>query len=364
MNFIIWWVIFGILIGSLGTYLLYTSKKQDAETGALVGALVGAIGNLVLLIPLWAYIYTQGRYLGIQSTAVAGEAAIMPAVPTSVTARPSSMTFRRTGRVALYLFLFLMTLVYLLPVYTVVTTSLKTRDEAGNLNEVWSFPSKINWESYSTALDELGPKLRNSFVLTVTATILSAIMGSMNGYVLSKWKFPGANMVFALMLFGMFIPYQSILIPLFEFIHDIKLGGTLYGLILAHVVYGLPITTLIFRNYYAEVPTEMLEAGSIDGAGFYGIYRWIVFPISLPGFVVVIIWQFTQIWNEFLFAVTLTNQKWQPITVALALLSGGEAVAWNLPMAGAVLAALPTLFVYIVLGRYFIRGLLAGSVKG
>jgi glucose/mannose transport system permease protein len=189
-------------------------------------------------------------------------------------------------------------------------------------------------------------------------------MGSLNGYVLAKWRFPGANIVFPLMLFGMFIPYQSILIPLFQFIQDIKLGGSLTGLVMAHVIYGLPITTLIFRNYYTEVPTEMIEAGLIDGAGFFRVYINILFPLSLPGFVVVIIWQFTQIWNEFLFAVTLTNESSQPITVALAYLAGGEAVKWNLPMAGAVLAALPTLVVYIVLGRYFIRGLLAGSVKG
>jgi glucose/mannose transport system permease protein len=166
------------------------------------------------------------------------------------------------------------------------------------------------------------------------------------------------------MLFGMFIPYQSILIPLFQFIRNVNLGGSLTGLILAHAVYGLPITTLIFRNFYTEVPTEMLEAGMIDGAGFFGLYFRIVFPLSLPGFVVVIIWQFTQIWNEFLFAITLTSEKFNPITVKLALLAGGEAVNWNLPMAGAVLAALPTLLVYIVLGRYFIRGLFAGSVKG
>ncbi|MBN1200454.1 MAG: carbohydrate ABC transporter permease [Anaerolineae bacterium] len=267
-------------------------------------------------------------------------------------------------RMALYAFLILMMLVYLLPVYTVVVTSLKTPKEAGKLAKVWDLPTEINWKSYETALDELGPQLKNSFILTISATIISAVMGSMNGYVLAKWKFPGANIIFPLMLFGMFIPYQSILIPLFQFVQDIDLGGTIYGLIIAHVVYGLPITTLIFRNYYAEVPTEMLEAGAIDGAGFFGIYRWIVFPLSLPGFVVVIIWQFTQIWNEFLFAVTLTDQSSQPITVALALLAGGEAVNWNLPMAGAVLAALPTLVVYIVLGRYFIRGLLAGSVKG
>jgi glucose/mannose transport system permease protein len=167
------------------------------------------------------------------------------------------------------------------------------------------------------------------------------------------------------MLFGMFIPYQSILIPLFQFLNGIGLYGNIPGLIVVHVIYGLPITTLIFRNYYAEVPTEMVEAGKIDGAGFFGIYRHIMFPISMPGFVVVIIWQFTQAWNEFLFAVTLTSGTGnEPITVALSNLAGGRAVQWNLPMAGAILAAIPTLIVYIVLGRYFIRGLLAGSVKG
>jgi glucose/mannose transport system permease protein len=129
-------------------------------------------------------------------------------------------------------------------------------------------------------------------------------------------------------------------------------------------VYGLPITTLIFRNYYMEIPDSLIEASALEGAGFFAIYRYIVFPLSLPGFVVVVIWQFTQIWNEFLFAVTLSNPTSQPITVALAQLAGGEAVRWNLPMAGALLAALPTLLVYVVFGRYFVRGLLAGSVKG
>ncbi len=133
---------------------------------------------------------------------------------------------------------------------------------------------------------------------------------------------------------------------------------------MVHIVYGLPITTLIFRNFYAEIPTTMLEAAKVDGASFFGVYSKIIFPLSISGFVVVIIWQFTQIWNEFLFAVVLTKNDSQPITVALAQLAGGEAVKWNLPMAGAILTALPTLFVYIVLGRYFIRGLLAGSIKG
>ncbi|MFC6664787.1 carbohydrate ABC transporter permease [Deinococcus radiopugnans] len=176
--------------------------------------------------------------------------------------------------------------------------------------------------------------------------------------------FPGANTLFALMLFGMFIPYQAVLIPLFQFIKGLGLYGSIWGLILAHVVYGIPITTLIFRNFYADVPDALVEAATIDGAGFWEIYARVIFPISIPGFVVVIIWQFTQVWNEFLFAATLTNTGSQPVTYALSQLAGGQAVSWNLPMAGAILAALPTLLVYIVLGRYFVRGLLAGSVKG
>ena len=364
MMILIGWIIFGAIIGSFGTYLLYDYRGYEPDPGALLGGLVGAVGNLVLLIPLWGYVWVKGMPFQPASAGVVPVTAGVPVSPSVYTAQDQSPLLRTVLRIVPYVFLIGMTIIYLLPVYTVVTTSLKTPQEAGQLNKVWELPSELHFESYRAALDELGPKLRNSFLLTINATVISAIMGSMNGYVLSKWRFPGANIAFPLMLFGMFIPYQSILIPLFEFIQDINLGGTLFGLVLAHVVYGLPITTLIFRNYYTEVPTEMIEAGLIDGAGFFGIYRRILFPLSLPGFVVVIIWQFTQIWNEFLFAVTLTNEKSQPITVALALLAGGEAVKWNLPMAGAVLAALPTLVVYIILGRYFIRGMLAGSVKG
>ncbi|UCH24676.1 MAG: carbohydrate ABC transporter permease [Trueperaceae bacterium] len=272
---------------------------------------------------------------------------------------------RRRGRLAWlpYLFLTAAALLFLVPVYLVVITSFK--DPATiNLATTWQVPERWYWQSFREAWQLLAPKLLNSATLTVFATVLSAMMGSMNGYVLSKWRFRGANILFPLMLFGMFIPYQSILIPLFQFLRDLNLYGGIPGLILVHVVYGLPITTLIFRNYYAEIPDEMVEASKIDGASFFGIYRHLIFPLSLPGFVVVIIWQFTQIWNEFLFAVTLTKVESQPITVALAQLAGGEAVKWNLPMAGAILAALPTLLVYILLGRYFIRGLLAGSVKG
>ncbi|CAN5819936.1 carbohydrate ABC transporter permease [soil metagenome] len=276
------------------------------------------------------------------------------------------MTNRRrpvSTRWIVYLVLVLGALFFLLPVYLVVVTAFKAPADI-RLATAWHLPETWHPQSFVIAWEAFAPKLRNSMVLAVSATAIAAVLGSLNGYVLSKWRFRGANVIFPLMLFGMFIPYQAILIPLFGFLRDIGLYGTLQGLVLTHVVYGLPITTLIFRNFYAEIPDEMLEAGKIDGAGFFGLYWWIVFPLSVSGFVVVVIWQFTQIWNEFLFAVTLTRSATEPITVALAQLAGGEAVRWNLPMAGAILAALPTLIIYVVLGRYFIRGLLAGSVKG
>lgn len=267
------------------------------------------------------------------------------------------------ARFTVYTLLLTATLFYLLPIYLVLMTALK-EPAAISLSSTWQLPETWHWRSFVVAWEAFAPKLRNSLILALTATAGSALLGSLNGYVLSKWRFRGADIVFPLMLFGMFIPYQSILIPLFQFLRDIGLYGGLPGLILTHIVYGLPITTLIFRNFYAEIPDEMLDAAKMDGAGFFGIYRLIIFPLSVSGFVVVVIWQFTQVWNEFLFAVTLTRQSSQPITVALAQLAGGQAVNWNLPMAGAILAALPTLLIYIVLGRYFIRGLLAGSVKG
>jgi len=262
-----------------------------------------------------------------------------------------------------YLLLMVATVFFLGPVYLVVVTALK-EPAVIRLATAWQLPEVWHWQSFVVAWDAFSSGLRNSLVLAVSATVISALLGSLNGYVLSKWRFPGANIVFPLMLFGMFIPYQSVLIPLFQFLRDAGMYGGLSGLILTHVIYGLPITTLIFRNFYAEIPDEMLEAGKIDGAGFFGLYTRVVFPLSISGFVVVVIWQFTQIWNEFLFAVTLTRRASAPITVALAQLAGGEAVRWNLPMAGAILAAVPTLIIYVILGRYFIRGLLAGSVKG
>lgn len=266
-------------------------------------------------------------------------------------------------RILVYALLIIFAAMFLIPVYMVLVTSFKSIDQV-NLTTMWAFPTNFTLDSFTRAFERLAPNFVNSVLLVVPATAISAILGSMNGYVLSKWRFKGANILFPLMLFGMFIPYQAILIPMVQFLRSIGLYGGLPGLILVHVVYGIPITTLIFRNYYAEVPNELLEAGQIDGAGFFGLYSRILLPISVPGFVVVIIWQFTQIWNEFLFGVTITGPETQPITVALQNLSGSQIVEWNVQMAGAFLTALPTLLVYILLGRYFIRGLLAGSVKG
>lgn len=266
-------------------------------------------------------------------------------------------------RWALYAALVLALAFFLLPVYMMAVTALK-EPAAISLDTAWQLPPRWNWASFAEAWSSFVPKLRNSLVLTVSAAALSAMIGSLNGYALAKWPFPGSNAVFAFLLFGMFIPYQAVLIPLFDFVRAIGLYGSVWGLVLVHTVYGIPITTLIFRNYYVDIPDALVEASSLEGAGFFAIYRHVVFPLSLPGFVVVIIWQFTQIWNEFLFAVTLSNPASQPITVALAQLAGGEAVRWNLPMAGALMAALPTLLVYVIFGRYFVRGLLAGSLKG
>ncbi|MEW9033160.1 MAG: carbohydrate ABC transporter permease [Planifilum fimeticola] len=270
---------------------------------------------------------------------------------------------RRLPRFLLYLILVALSLFYLTPVYVMVVTSFKGMEEA-TLDRMWELPSSFDLASYATAYEKLAPHLLNSLYLTIPATLLTALLGSLNGYVLSKWRFRGANTLFTLLLFGMFIPYQSILIPLIQFMQGIGLYNSIPGLILIHVVYGIPIATLIFRNFYAGIPTEILEAAKIDGCGMMGIYRRIILPLSLSGFVVVGIWEFTQVWNEFLFAVTMTTSTQQPVMVALQNLSGSQIVQWNVQMAGALLAALPTLLVYIFLGRYFIRGLLAGSLKG
>jgi glucose/mannose transport system permease protein len=279
-------------------------------------------------------------------------------------APPRPVTRWRPSTVVAYLLLSALAVFFLLPMFAIVVTSLKSFNEVSR-STLWELPKAPTLEAFGSAFEVLAPAFLNSVFLVVPATILSALLGSLNGYVLSKWKFRGANLIFALLLFGMFIPYQSILIPLFQFLSAVGLYGGIPGLILVHVVYGIPICTLIFRNYFATVPRELLEAARMDGASVLGIFRHIMLPISIPGFVVVMIWQFTSIWNEFLFAVTIAQDPTQrPITVALQNLAGSLLSQYQVQMAGALLAAAPTLLVYILLGRYFVRGLLAGSLKG
>ena len=270
---------------------------------------------------------------------------------------------RSRNRYWSYIPLILLAIFYLIPIYIMVITGFKTGDEI-SLKTMWNLPRTLGIDNYQKAFEQLSPNLLNSFKLVIPSSILSSILGSLNGYVLAKWKFKGADLIFTLILFGMFIPYQSILIPLVQFMDSVGLYGGIPGLILVHIIYGIPITTLTFRNYYASIPNELVEAAKIDGADMLGIYWKILLPISIPSFVVVLIWQFTQAWNDFLFSVVLTQPKNWTVTVALNNISGGQIIPWNLQMAASLLAALPTLLVYIFLGRYFLRGMMAGSLKG
>lgn len=270
---------------------------------------------------------------------------------------------RRLSRPIMYAMLLIMAVFFLLPIYVLLITGLKGFAEV-DLQRMWDLPEGINFENFSAAYEVLRPHLLNSLKLVIPSSIISSFVGSINGYVFTKWRFKRSDLIFTLILFGMFIPYQSILIPLVQFMEKLGMRGSISGLVLVHVIYGIPITTLIFRNYYAGIPSEVLESARIDGAGILGLYRHIVFPLSIPGFVVVLIWQFTQAYNDFLFAVVLTSNDTWPVTVALNNMAGSQIIQWNVQMAGALLAAVPTLIIYILLGRYFLRGLMAGALKG
>ncbi|ADK82164.1 carbohydrate ABC transporter permease [Sediminispirochaeta smaragdinae] len=270
----------------------------------------------------------------------------------------------RTSVVVKYFLAILCALLFLFPLYVLLNTSLKPFSEV-RISEMWIPAQHISSEGFVESFSKLRGNLFNSFLLVIPVSFFSILFGSLNGYVFSKWKFRFSNLIFALIIFGMFIPYQSILIPLVQSLNKMGLYGHLKGLIITHIIYGLPISTLMFRNYYAKLPDELLEAGMLDGLGIWGVFRRIIGPISAPATVVVLIWQFTSVWNDFLFAVVITQKpSIQPITVALQNLAGSQVIEWNVQMAGALIAAIPTLLVYIFLGKYFIRGLLAGSVKG
>jgi glucose/mannose transport system permease protein len=282
----------------------------------------------------------------------------------------------RTGaitRTFIYVTLLVFALFYLLPFFVMLVNSLKPLSEitGGNmmaLPQDWTLaPWASAWSTAQIGVEPTGlrPYFLNSILMVVPAVAISTVLGALNGYVLTKWRFRGDTILFGLMLFSCFIPFQIVLIPMAMILGKIGLAGTVPGLVLVHVVYGIGFTTLYFRNYYAAFPTELVRAAMIDGAGFFRIFWRIMLPVSGPITVVSIIWQFTNIWNDFLFGASFGGQS-QPMTVALNNLvqSSTGVKEYNVHFAGAILAALPTLFVYIVAGRYFVRGLMAGSVKG
>ena len=278
------------------------------------------------------------------------------------------------GRAIIYTLLILFALYYLMPLFVMVSTSLKTLDDirAGNLV---SIPVEITFEAWAKAwsgactgvdCDGLRGNFWNSVSFVVPAVLISTLIGALNGYVLTMWRFRGSDLFFTLLLLGCFIPFQVVLLPMAQTLGYIGIANSIAGLIFVHVVYGLAFTTLFFRNFYVAIPDEMIKAARIDGAGFFRIFWRIILPISPPIIVVCIIWQFTQIWNDFLFGVVFSSGQRQPITVALNnLVNTSTGVKeYNVDMAAAIIAALPTLFVYVVAGKYFMRGLTAGSVKG
>ncbi|MBO6916811.1 MAG: carbohydrate ABC transporter permease [Rhizobiaceae bacterium] len=289
----------------------------------------------------------------------------------------SSDTAIRTGRVTrffLYLVLILFALFYLLPFGVMLVNSVKPLAEitGGNmlsLPDVWTLePWFKAWSSAQIGVEATGlsPYFWNSIKMVVPAVAISTILGALNGYVLTKWRFKYDTLIFGMMLFACFIPFQIVLIPMARILGLTGLAGSTPGLVLVHVVFGLGFTTLYFKNYYQVFPTELIRAAQIDGAGFFRIFQRILLPSSGPIIVVSVIWQFTNIWNDFLFGASFADLDSQPMTVALNNLvqSSHGVKEYNVHFAGAVFAALPTLLVYIVAGRYFVRGLMAGSVKG
>ncbi|MEM7045208.1 MAG: carbohydrate ABC transporter permease [Pseudomonadota bacterium] len=280
----------------------------------------------------------------------------------------------RLTRALIYAALILFAVYFLLPMFVMLVNSVKPLDEirGGNMLALplafTTAPWASAWSSAQIGVEPTGlsPYFWNSIKMVVPAVIISTLMGALNGYVLTKWRFKGDTLLFGLMLFACFIPFQIVLIPMARILGTLGLAGTTAGLVLVHVVYGLGFTTLFFRNYYAAFPDELIKAAKIDGASFFQIFRRILLPSSGPIIVVTVIWQFTNVWNDFLFGASFADFDSMPMTVALNnLVSSSTGVKeYNVHFAGALLAALPTLIVYIVSGRYFVRGLMAGAVKG
>lgn len=275
------------------------------------------------------------------------------------------MNVERIGkRAATYLVLCLFCAFYLMPFYVMIITGLKPYEDV-NVMRMWELPRGIYLEGVREAWQRVSPNFRNSMMITLPAALISSFIGSMNGYIFAKWRFRGIHTIFIFFLVGMFLPYQGILIPLVLLLQRLHLYGTVIGLILVHCIFGIPITALLFRSYYAGIPNELLDASKMDGCGFFGIYRWVLLPISMPAFAVVLLWQFTSIWNDYLIGlVVLSNPRLAPINVAVQNIAGSWSVEWNVQMSAALIAAMPTIVVYLALSKLFMRGLLAGALKG
>jgi glucose/mannose transport system permease protein len=265
-------------------------------------------------------------------------------------------------------------LFYLMPLFVMVTTSLKSLEEI-RTGDLIALPREVTFDAWRTAwsgactgiqCEGVKPFFWNSVTIAIPAVIISTLLGALNGYIIAQWRFKGSNAIFSLMLFGCFIPFQVVLLPMATMLGKMGIAGSIGGLIFVHVVYGLGFTTLFFRNYYVSIPNELTRAAKVDGAGFFRIFWSIFLPLSIPIVVVTVIWQFTQIWNDFLFGVSFSEAGTLPITVALNNIVNSTTgiKEYNVDMAAAIIAAVPTLLVYIVAGKYFIRGLTAGSVKG
>jgi glucose/mannose transport system permease protein len=253
------------------------------------------------------------------------------------------------------------TLGMLVPVYVIIATALSGSHGAPNF--FLAFPDAPSLDAFKGAWTKLHGSLTNSLQITIPAAVISCLLGSLNGYLLAKFPFRGSNALFTVLLVGMFIPFQAVIIPVFQFLNMLHLQGSLIGLILVHIIYGIPITTLIFRNYYEGIPSAIIEAASIDGAGIWTTFTRVMLPLSVPGFVVAGIFQCTNIWNDFLFGFILASPAAWPATVTLNNLIGTTTVDYSELMAGAVLVAAPTVLLYLVLGKFFVSGLTAGAVK-
>ncbi len=277
-------------------------------------------------------------------------------------------------RVMIYGVLIVAAFYFLIPLIIMLFTSVKTMNDIRTGNLI-SFPRELTFDAWKAAwstacigvtCDGIKGYFWNSVRITAPSVLFSTLIGAANGYVFSKWKFRGSEVFFSALLLGCFIPFQIILMPMAKMLGFLGLSQSMNGLIMVHIIYGMAFTTLFFRNFYVTIPQELVNAAKIDGAGFFRIFWKIMLPVSIPIFVVCIIWQTTQIWNDFLFGVIFSSGDNQPITVALNnLVNTSTGIKkYNVDMAAAIIAALPTMVVYVVAGKYFLRGLTAGSVKG